>query len=234
MAMATNFCHQLLGAFLTILVLQPLVVKSRLMKLESPRNHGQGQSNCDSLGGGVGGPTSDGLLHNTLSSGRWYNFPVTYGFRSGYVVPSGLDPQVVTTVIDVAFGKWKAAIPDPQFAFQRITPGDNANIKITFAPLPGYYGYGYYPPNGNLSLDNSHTSWSTKPTPAGNEVDLLSGVLNTIGHTLGLEDSTDPTAVMYPTLKYGSIKRNLSPDDISRIQNLYYYSRPHLELAKPL
>ncbi|KAK8486903.1 hypothetical protein V6N13_002904 [Hibiscus sabdariffa] len=227
MAMATNFCHQLLGAFFTILVLQPLVVKSRLMKLESPRNHGQG-----------GGPTSEGLLHldvnNTLSSGRWYNFPVTYGFRSGSVVPSGLDPQVVTTVIDVAFGKWKAAIPDPQFAFQRITPGDNANIKISFTPLPGYYGYGYYPPNGNLSLDNSHTSWSTKPSPAANEVDLLSGVLNTIGHTLGLEDSTDPTAVMYPILNYGSIKRNLSPQDISRIQNLYYYSHPHLELAKSL
>ncbi|GMI98811.1 hypothetical protein HRI_003550400 [Hibiscus trionum] len=225
--MAAKICHQLLGAFLTILVLQPLVVKSRPVKL------GSHQRSC----GCPGGPTSGGLdvnMNNSLSSERWLKFPVTYGFRSGYVVPPGLDHKAVTSVIDVAFGKWKAAVPDPQFAFQRITPGDNANIKINFTPLPGYHGYGYYPPNGSLYLDNSHTSWSTKPSPAGNEVDLLSAVLNVVGHTLGLADSTDSNAVMYPILNYGSIKRNLSPEDISRIQNLYLYSMSHLELAKSI
>ncbi|GMI98807.1 hypothetical protein HRI_003550000 [Hibiscus trionum] len=233
--MAAKMFHQLLGAFLTILVLQPLVAKSRPVELESTQTHEQGKMSCSSPGG-IGGSTSGGLFHldvdNPLSSGRWYTFPVTYGFRSGTVMPPGLDVQTVSAIIDVAFVIWKAAVPVPWFAFQRITPGDNATIKITFAPLSGnYYGTGFYPPDGSLYLDNNHTLWGNTFPPASNQLDLLSGVLNIIGYTLGLEPSADPASVMYPTLNYGSIKWNLSPEDISRIQNLYL---PHLELAKPI
>ncbi|XP_039051561.1 metalloendoproteinase 1-MMP-like [Hibiscus syriacus] len=192
--MATKSFHQLLGPFLTVLVLQSFVVKCRPVKSESP---GQGSHG--------GQPTSD----------------------DSSSIPAYLDPQAVATAIDTAFRKWQAAVP--KFAFGKIYPGEYANIKIGFTPLDGYYGYGYYPPDGRLYLDNSHTNWSTKSYPAGYEEDLMSGAMNAIGHTLGLEDSTNPSAVMYPTLYSGSI----SEEDMNRIQNLYYYT-PHLELGEPM
>ncbi|KAE8657672.1 hypothetical protein F3Y22_tig00116984pilonHSYRG00179 [Hibiscus syriacus] len=220
--MATKFFHQLLGAFLTVLVFQSFVVKSRHVKSESS---GQG-SHGDQ-------PTSDDSFHsdvnNTILSGRWYTFPVTYGFISSSYMPAYLDPQAVATAIDTAFRKWQAAIP--KFAFRKIYPGEYANIKIGFTPLDGYNDYGYYPPDGRLNLDNSHTYWSTKSYPAWYEQDLMSVALNAIGHTLGLGDSTNPSAVMYPTLYDGSIKRELSEEDMNRIHNLY---NPDLELGEPM
>ncbi|KAE8695895.1 hypothetical protein F3Y22_tig00110678pilonHSYRG00104 [Hibiscus syriacus] len=222
--MATKSFHQLLGAFLTVLVLQSFVVKSRPVKSESP---GQGSHG--------GRPTSDASFHsdvnNTLLSERWNTFPVTYGFKSSSSMPAYLDPQAVATAIDTAFRKWQATVP--KFAFRKIYPGEDANIKIGFTPLHGYTGYGYSPPDGRLYLDNSHTNWSTKSYPAGYEQDLMSVSMNAIGHTLGLGDSTNPTAVMYPTLYDGSIKRELSEEDMNRIQILYYYT-PHLELGEPM
>ncbi|KAE8657674.1 hypothetical protein F3Y22_tig00116984pilonHSYRG00188 [Hibiscus syriacus] len=221
--MATKSFHQLLGAFLTVLVLQSFVVKSRPVKSESP---GQGSRG--------GQPTSDDSFHsdvnNTLLSGKWDQFPVTYVLSSSSM-PAYLDPQAVATTIVTAFRKWQTAVP--KFAFRKIYPGEHANIKIGFTPLDGYYGYGYYPPDGRLYLDKSHTNWSTKSYPAGYEIDLMSVAMNAIGHTLGLEDSTNPSAVMYPTLYSGSIKRELSEEDMNRIQNLYYYT-PHLELGEPM
>ncbi|KAK8654323.1 hypothetical protein V6N13_128294 [Hibiscus sabdariffa] len=200
MHMAAKFRHQLLGAFLTILVLQPFV-----------SGKGSYGSRDD-----IGRPNSD----DTLTSVGWNNLPLTYGFVTTSSLPEGLDLDVVTSIVDVAFRKWQVAVPS--FGFVRIYPGENANIKIDFSALDSiYYGYGYPPPDGRLYLDNSHVPWSTKSYPASNELDLLSAVLHVIGSTLGLENSDDPTAVMYPSLNYGIIKRDLSLDDITRIQALY-------------
>ncbi|KAK8654327.1 hypothetical protein V6N13_128298 [Hibiscus sabdariffa] len=182
MQMAAKFRHQLLGAFLTILVLQPFV-------------SGQGS---------VG----------------WNNLPLTYGFLTTSSLPEYLDLQVVTSVIDAAFQVWQVAVP--KFEFRRIYPGENANIKIAFTRVGSpAYGIGYPPPDGRLYIDNNHIPWSTKSYPASNELDLMSGLLHLIGDTLGLGDSTDPTSVMYHTLTLGTIERQLSREDITRIQALY-------------
>ncbi|KAK8718085.1 hypothetical protein V6N13_045331 [Hibiscus sabdariffa] len=228
--MAAQFSHLFLGAFLMFLVLQSSLVKSKHVKFESTRNHELTRRRSCGSSDDIGRLTFDDLFHldvnNILSSGRWYNFPVTYGFQSNSSVPAGLDPQVVISVIDAAFQQWQTAIP--RFAFRRVYPGDSANIKIAFIPLyPQYYGYGYYPPDGRLYLDDDHTYWSTDSNPAWNELDLQSGAMHEIGHTLGLEHSNDPSAVVYPILYYGSIKRELSQDDIHQIQTLYY-SQFHL------
>ncbi|XP_039042953.1 metalloendoproteinase 1-like [Hibiscus syriacus] len=225
--MAPQFSHQLIGAFLMLLVLQPSAVESRPVTLDLRRSSGSQND--------IGRPTTDGLFHlevnNTLSSGRWYDFPVTYGFQSTSSLPAGLDPQAVVDAIDAAFQQWQTAVPE--FEFQRVYPGENANIKIEFAPLsPEYYGFGYYPPDGRLYLDVDHTKWSIDSNPAWDELDLQSGAMHEIGHTLGLEHSEDPSAVMYPTLYYGSLKRDLSDDDIYQIQTIYY-SRSYLDVVKP-
>ncbi|GMI98813.1 hypothetical protein HRI_003550600 [Hibiscus trionum] len=206
--MAAKFSHQLLGAFLTSLMLLPFVV-------------GQGSYGSPD---GVGPPTSDDTfqsdINDTLVSRGWNSLPLTYGFVSTSSLPVGLDVQVVTSIIDAAFLTWQVAVPE--LGFQRISLGENANIKIDFIPLDTvYYGYAYFPPDGRLYLDNSHITWSTKSYPAIDELDLMSGALHVIGITLGLGNSDDPSAVMYPILNYGSIKRNLSEDDITRIQALY-------------
>ncbi|XP_039001154.1 metalloendoproteinase 1-MMP-like [Hibiscus syriacus] len=213
------------------------LVNSRPITLESLRNHEQDRRRSSGSPDDIGRPTFDGLFHfdanHTLSSGRWYHSPLTYGFTSTSSMPPNLNSNVVVAVIDAAFRKWQGAVPE--FAFQRIYPGENADIKISFTTLdPKNYGFGYYPPDGRLYLDIDHTIWSTKSYPAGNELDLMSGAMHEIGHTLGLEHSSDRTAVMYPYLDYGTNKRELSQEDIYVVQSLYYTSLSHLELAKSI
>ncbi|KAL4369551.1 hypothetical protein GQ457_05G032670 [Hibiscus cannabinus] len=216
--MAIKFCHQLNGAFIMFLVLQSFLVESRPVKSESPHNREQGQRKNN-------GTTVDGLysleINHNLYGGKWYNFPLTYGFDSTSPMPSGLNYENLISVIDEAFQKWQAAVPE--FAFRRIYPGEYADITILFTTLSnGLYGYGYYPPDGRLHLDIDHTYWSIGSYPTQNQHDLLSGAMHEIGHTLGLMHTWNRDAVMYPTLDYGMIKRELSQEDIDRIQSLYY------------
>ncbi|KAK8486900.1 hypothetical protein V6N13_002907 [Hibiscus sabdariffa] len=193
---------QLYGAFIMLLVLQSFVV----------------ESSSDVIVRSVSGEVIWGANY-TIYIGKT---PLTYGFESTSPMPSGLNPEDVTSVMDAAFQKWQDAVPE--FAFQRVYPGENADIKISFTTLSNdLYGYGYYPPDGRLHLDIDHSYWSTKSYPAQNENDLLSCAMHEIGHTLGLHHTNDQSAVMYPTLYIADIKRELNQEDIDRIQSLYYY-----------
>ncbi|GMI98808.1 hypothetical protein HRI_003550100 [Hibiscus trionum] len=223
--MAVKFSHQLYGVFLTFFVLQPFVVDSRPVELEPPHNHEQGLRRSNGSLDDIARSSRDGLFQSevnyTLYGGKWNNSPVTYGFESTSPMPSGLHREKVTAVIDAAFRKWQNVVPE--FAFQRVYPGDDADITISFTTLSlELYGYGYYPPDGMLYLDIDHTHWSTKSKLAWNKHDLLSGAMHEIGHTLGLKHSENQSAVMYPTLYPGNTRRELSQEDIDRIQSLYY------------
>lgn len=49
---------------------------------------------------------------------------------------------------------WNGKLPFPKFAFQKVQPGDGADINIAFVELSGtMYGFAYAPPNGSLFLD---------------------------------------------------------------------------------
>ncbi|XP_039042952.1 metalloendoproteinase 4-MMP-like [Hibiscus syriacus] len=220
--MAGKIPHALLGVFLLLLVLQPFVVKSGTVKLESPPDWWGSRGGPDD----VGRPNSDlEAANQTLSRKRWYRFPVTYGFYSGIEMPSGVEPQDVARAFDDAFAKWKAAVP--KLNFKREQPGDNSDIKIGFTAIKSpKFGVGYYPPKGMLLLDNSHTHWSTASNPARGEIDLQSTALHEIGHTIGLKHSNDPASVMYPTLSFGTIKRELTQLDINNLRALYSPSTP--------
>ncbi|KAK8486902.1 hypothetical protein V6N13_002905 [Hibiscus sabdariffa] len=66
-------------------------------------------------------------------------------------MPSGLNRENVTSVMDAAFRKWQDVVPE--FTFQRVYPDENADIKISFTILNNnLYGYGYYPPDGGFIL----------------------------------------------------------------------------------
>ncbi|KAK8517087.1 hypothetical protein V6N13_092371 [Hibiscus sabdariffa] len=223
--MAIKFSHQFNGAFIMFLVLQSFLVESRHVKLEPPHNQEQGHRKSNGTSDGIAPSTLDGLysskINNNLYGGKWYKSPLTYGFDSTSPLPSGSNYEDVISVIDEAFQKWQAVVPE--FAFQRIYPGEYADITIMFTTISTEYcGYSYYPPDGRLYLDIDHTYWSIKSYPARNEHDLLSATMHEIGHTLGLMHIYNRDAVMYPTLDYGTIKRELSQEDIDRIQSLYY------------
>jgi hypothetical protein len=60
---------------------------------------------------------------------------------------------------------------------------------------------------------SSTVQWSTAETTPGNRYDLWSTVLHEVGHAAGLGHTNDGTAVMYASLKAGTQKRTLTPDD---------------------
>ncbi|KAK8687999.1 hypothetical protein V6N13_086788 [Hibiscus sabdariffa] len=214
------------------LVLQPFVTASKTLKLASLQIIEQGQHRGYGVPDAVGQPSSNdtggrrGMFHLVDNykffneTPKWKNFPVTYGFVSNSRIPVGLDSRAVNDSVAAAFKVWEAVVP--KFAFKKVEPGETANIKITFTKINGtYYGFGYAPPNGTLQLDNDHTNWSTGSAPARNQLDLQSGVMHEIGQTLGLDHSTDHSAVMYDTLIRGTTKRVLAPDDKDGITKLY-------------
>ncbi|KAK8325886.1 hypothetical protein V6Z11_A11G080100 [Gossypium hirsutum] len=183
--MAATISNQLFGAFLMFLVLQPFVAKSRPVKFDHGHNNVKQSPGC-----GITHGKSDGVFHlvenYSFFNGdpKWENFPVTYGFRSGFSLPAGLDSQEVEDAIDAAVLEWQTTVP--KFAFQKVEPGDGADINIAFAELSGTkYGFAYAPPNGSLFLDID-TNWSTSSNPGTLQLDLQSGAMHEIGHTLGL------------------------------------------------
>ncbi|GMI98230.1 hypothetical protein HRI_003492300 [Hibiscus trionum] len=224
MAAKFGLDHKLLGTFLMFLVLQPFAATSRIVKPASLQNLEPGQHRGCGISNIIVQTTFNGTEVDDFKffpgNLRWTNFPVTYGYVPGSSVPNGLTVQAVIAAVEAAFKVWEGAVP--KFAFKKANPGDTPNIKIQFTRLPGrYYGYGYAPPNGLVSIDNDHTYWSAGSTPKYYELDLQSGLMHEFGHALGLDHSTDQSAVMNDTLIAGTTKRVLAQDDKDGIQKLY-------------
>lgn len=66
---------------------------------------------------------------------------------------------------------------------------------------------------------NTNYQWSTAPTAP--QIDIESVALHEAGHALGLDHSSDPAAIMYPTYQPGAIARTLSVDDLAGLRALY-------------
>ncbi|KAF2308632.1 hypothetical protein GH714_011542 [Hevea brasiliensis] len=76
-----------------------------------------------------------------------------------------------------------------------------------------------FPPQDGRSHYDADESWNTNPDM--NHMDLESVALNELVHVLGLAHSQDPNAVMHSGIAPGTIKRDLTQDDIEGIQALY-------------
>ncbi|KAF2294557.1 hypothetical protein GH714_012571 [Hevea brasiliensis] len=145
---------------------------------------------------------------------RWSEFELTT--RSASSVP---DDQDFRSAFAQAFQSWEGA---SQFKFKEASADEKANIVIGFysgdhgdgVPFDGpgrVLAHSFYPQDGRSHYD-ADESWSTNPDMS--HMDLESVALHELGHVLGLAHSQDPNAVMHSGIAPGTIKRDLTQDDI--------------------
>ncbi|KAF2308625.1 hypothetical protein GH714_011490 [Hevea brasiliensis] len=136
------------------------------------------------------------------------------------------DDQDFRSAFAQAFQSWEGA---SQFKFKEASADEKANIVIWFysgdhgdgLPFDGpgrVLAHSFFPQDGRSHYD-ADESWSTNPDM--NHMDLESVALHELGHVLGLAHSQDPNAVMHSGIAAGTIKRDLTQDDIEGIQALY-------------
>ncbi|KAJ4729246.1 metalloendoproteinase 2-MMP-like [Melia azedarach] len=146
-----------------------------------------------------------------------------YTFRSGVEVVS---LEELRPIIQRAFQRWADV---SQFTFQEATEANQANIVIGFYskdhgdnyPFDGpgmVLAHAFSPTDGRFHYD-ADENWSSNPS--GNQADLESVAVHEIGHLLGLGHSMDPNAIMFAEIPAGTVKRDLTQDDIDGIRALY-------------
>ena len=111
-----------------------------------------------------------------------------------------------------------SASPELRFGFYSGNHGDGTMFDgpgkaLGHAPNPGEQNA------GDVHFDEAETWTATPQRLGGQPFDLLMVALHEVGHALGLEHSTDPSAVMYAYAD--NIRRGLSLDDIRGIRYVY-------------
>lgn len=94
---------------------------------------------------------------------------------------------------------------------------DGPGGKVAQTYYPYYGGTVWY--DGDIILDEAET-WVTGTPTQGfpYQVHLQTTVMHEMGHSLGLEHSSDPASLMWPL--YTGV-RGLAPSDVANIQALY-------------
>ncbi|GKV48711.1 hypothetical protein SLEP1_g55515 [Rubroshorea leprosula] len=169
--------------------------------------------------------TSHLVAHYAFAPTRWsvYKTHIVYTFSSSV---QAVDMRTLRAAFSQAFQRWAEVshftfeearvvmIPDIVIGFHRLDHGDG----YPFDGPGNTICHAFPPEDGRFHFD-ADESWST--SPAESEYDLESAAMHGIGHLLGLAHSQDLNAVMYRTLYPGTIKRDLTQDDIDGIRALY-------------
>ncbi|MBW03825.1 Stromelysin-1, partial [Eschrichtius robustus] len=139
-----------------------------------------------------------------------------------------LPRDAVDSAIEKALAVWEEVTP---FTFSRINEGQ-ADIMIIFAvrehgdfsPFdgPGKVLAHAYPPGPGIYGD-AHFDDDEKWTKDTSGINLFLVAAHELGHSLGLQHSTNSEALMYPVYKpFADLTRfHLSQDDVNGIQSLY-------------
>ncbi|GAB4857263.1 hypothetical protein Ancab_015170 [Ancistrocladus abbreviatus] len=166
-----------------------------------------------------------GVSFYAFTGPKWppTEYDLTYKLLSNGLVPTNLD---ASSILSSAFSKWAQV---SQFTFEEVNENVDSNIvagffrgehgdSYPFDGPGGVLGHSFAPTNGRTHYD-ADENWSDNPGPT--QIDLESVMLHELGHVLGLAHTSDPNAVMYPSIAPGVEKRDLQDDDIQGIQALY-------------
>jgi uncharacterized protein YraI len=157
---------------------------------------------------------------------KWEKNPVTYSFLN---CPSALDCEAAKQVVREAIEKWDSVCG---LALDEI--GADGDIRIGWfkgshgdgEPFDGpgdVLAHAFFPLSwlgaiaGDLHFDDSE-AWVIAGSGSSHQVDLRTVALHETGHSLGLDHSQDPNAVMWE--EYTGLK-DLTGDDIGGVQELY-------------
>ena len=156
---------------------------------------------------------------------KWAKLHLGYALSAG---TADVSDAAVRNALKVAYRHWclvsrmevhqvsSAADIDVRFA-----TGDHGDNN-SFDGVGHVLAHAFYPPSGNSALagdlhfDDAET-WTRDLPPTG--IDLDTVTLHEAGHSLGLDHSNDPTAVMFAF--YGGARRALTADDIAGIRSVY-------------
>lgn len=152
---------------------------------------------------------------------------VSYGFQN---ITSDIPYTGEWTAVQEAMKLWtdkakylKLEGPiQPGFGIRQIEIGWKTGSHGDCCPFDGLNGvlaHAFYPEDGDVHFDDAE-SWTTSTrSNATQPIDLVTVAAHELGHSLGLEHSSDPSALMYPY--YSGSHRFLGTDDIEGIQFLY-------------
>ncbi len=165
--------------------------------------------------GGSAAPSSGGVVTWSFATlaGRNYSFT------------SAIAQQAYRDAIAAAFDLWES-VANIDFQFTA-TDATNVDIRLGWDTIDGSNGIvgqavTYFTPrtgyDGNsfseIRFDNAE-NWAAGSDTSG--IDFFAVAIHEIGHTLGLEHSTDRASIMYPTVGGHA----LSANDITIIRALY-------------
>ncbi|KAL5199644.1 hypothetical protein ABZP36_020847 [Zizania latifolia] len=181
-----------------------------------------------------------GLFSYFSGSPMWSKKTLKYAIATS---ETSIDMATLSLVFARAFARWSAAT---MFSFTETAPDADADITIGFhagdhgdgsafdGPL-GTLAHAFSPTDGRLHLDATET-WvadgDVTLASSADAFDLESVAVHEIGHILGLDHSSLPDSIMYPTIAPRTMKVNLAADDVQGIQSLYE-GNPNLEGAMP-
>jgi hypothetical protein len=173
----------------------------------------------------AGSETQDAAIAEYRAISQWDKTDLSYAFTDGTPdLPGDEEDQIVAQ----AFGLWAAQTP---LTFTEITNTSSADIVISWVRGGQAEAEPFDGPGGVLahaSFPNPYDErqvilefdededWVNSNTQ---DVDLLTVATHEIGHTLGLDHSPDPDAIMYAS--YSGPHRFLSDDDIAGIHAIY-------------
>ncbi len=167
----------------------------------------------------------DAALSKYRAISQWGKTNIAYYFINGTGKISGADEQ---DLVRAAFTLWANETP---LTFAETSSSSEADILIGWGE--GEHGDGdpFDGPGDVLAHASYPNPYTDKQVflhfddaerwldSESRNVDLMTVAAHEIGHTLGLDHSNDPNALMYPS--YSEPRRFLDRDDIAGIQSLY-------------
>ncbi|KAK9996007.1 hypothetical protein SO802_020693 [Lithocarpus litseifolius] len=140
-----------------------------------------------------------------------------------YTIDSSIKPEALKKLsfsMQTGFEEWQK---HTQFTFARGRPSSTSDIVIGIKHIdgPGNVLANSLPPTLGIMHFDVDEDWSINDKPNADQMDMVSVATHEIGHIIGLQHSTDVNAVMYPFMKFGTTKRELSHDDIDGVFALY-------------